>query len=77
MANQTVRYYGHYSNSARGKRKKADADNTLPCTLEPELSDIFPKEEDILNGVNRKYQDSWLSGICLQWTILALERSVY
>ena len=33
---QMVRYYGYYSNVARGKRKKADADDKIPCILEPE-----------------------------------------
>jgi hypothetical protein len=28
-----------YSNAARGKRKTADADDKIPCTLEPELTD--------------------------------------
>jgi hypothetical protein len=36
---QMVRYYGYYSNVARGKRKKADADDKIPCILEPELTD--------------------------------------
>ncbi len=36
---QRVRYYGQNSNAARGKRKKADADVTIPCILEPELTD--------------------------------------
>jgi len=30
---QMVRYYGYYSNVARGKRKKADADDNIPCIL--------------------------------------------
>ncbi len=34
-----ARYYGHYSNVARGKRKKADEDDKIPCILESELSD--------------------------------------
>jgi len=34
-----VRYYGYYSNVARGKRKKAGEDDKIPCILEPELSD--------------------------------------
>ena len=38
---QMVRYYGHYSNKARGLRKKAQADDQIPYILEPELS---PKE---------------------------------
>jgi len=36
---QMARYYGYYSNVARGKRKKADADDKIPCILEPELND--------------------------------------
>jgi len=32
---QMVRYYGYYSNVARGKRKKAAADDKIPCILEP------------------------------------------
>jgi len=31
-----VRYYGYYSNVARGKRKEAGTDDTIPCILEPE-----------------------------------------
>ncbi len=34
-----ARYYGYYSNVARGKRKKTDADDKIPCILEPELTD--------------------------------------
>jgi hypothetical protein len=34
-----VRYYGFYSNVSRGKRKKAAADDLIPCILEPELTD--------------------------------------
>lgn len=36
---QMVRYYGYYSNAARGKRKKVAADDQIPCILEPELYD--------------------------------------
>ncbi len=36
-----VRYYGHYSNVSRGRRKKAQTDNQVPYILESELS---PKE---------------------------------
>ena len=36
---QMARYYGYYSNVARGKRKKAAADDKIPCILEPELTD--------------------------------------
>jgi len=36
---QMVRYYGYYSNVARGKRKKAGAEDKIPCILEPEMTD--------------------------------------
>jgi len=36
---QMVRYYGHYINVVRGKRKKTDADDKISCILEPELTD--------------------------------------
>ncbi len=36
---QMARYYGFYSNVSRGKRKKADTDDLIPCILEPELTD--------------------------------------
>lgn len=36
---QMARYYGYYSNVTRGKRKNADADDKIPCILEPELTD--------------------------------------
>ena len=32
---QMVRYYGYYSNVARGKRKKDASDDLVPCILEP------------------------------------------
>ena len=32
---QMVRYYGYYSNVARGKRKAKGADDAIPCILEP------------------------------------------
>jgi hypothetical protein len=35
---QMARYYDFYSNVARGKRKKTDADDKIPCFLEPELT---------------------------------------
>ena len=31
-----VRYYGYYSNVARGKRKEKGTDNVIPCILEPD-----------------------------------------
>ncbi len=36
---QMARYYGYYSNAARGKRKNAGTDDNIPCILEPELTD--------------------------------------
>ena len=33
---QMVRYYGHYSNVSRGKRKKQDQDGLIPSILEPD-----------------------------------------
>ena len=33
---QMVRYYGHYSNVSRGKRKKEGLDDAIPCILEPQ-----------------------------------------
>ncbi|MBA4367465.1 MAG: hypothetical protein C0403_07485 [Desulfobacterium sp.] len=35
---QTVRYYGYYSNKCRGMRKKADNDSAIPAINHPELS---------------------------------------
>jgi hypothetical protein len=36
---QRVRYYGHYSNVARGKRKKAGVDDAIGAILNPQSSD--------------------------------------
>ena len=33
---QMVRYYGYYSNVARGKRKEEGTDDVIPCILEPQ-----------------------------------------
>ena len=33
-----VRYYGYYSDVSRGKQKKADVDDKIPCILEPEMT---------------------------------------
>jgi len=33
---QMVRYYGYFSNVSRGKRKKQDQDEWIPCILEPD-----------------------------------------
>ena len=35
-----VRYYGYYSNVSRGKRKKADVDDKIPCIRVSELTDM-------------------------------------
>ena len=35
---QMVRYYGYYSNVCRGKRRKENQDEWIPCILEPEES---------------------------------------
>ncbi len=43
---QMVRYYGHYSNASRGKRKKKDRDRLIPCILEPVES-------------SKKYRKNW------------------
>jgi hypothetical protein len=43
---QMVRYYGYYSNVARGKRKKADKDEMIPSILESE-------------GSSKEYRKNW------------------
>jgi len=43
---QMVRYYGYYSNVARGKRQKAGKDDAVPCILEPQ-------------GNEKAYRKSW------------------
>ena len=35
---QMVKYYGHYSNVSRGKRKKQNQDELIPSILEPDAS---------------------------------------
>ena len=35
---QMVRYYGYYSNVARGKRKKSDSDDVIHCIEQPAFS---------------------------------------
>ena len=35
---QMVRYYGYYSNVSRGKRKKQNQDERIPCILESDES---------------------------------------
>ncbi len=49
---QMVRYYGYYSNAARGKRKKAAVDDQVPCILEPELGNkAFRQKQMITSGI--------------------------
>src|SRR4030066_275999 len=43
---QTVRYYGYYSNVSRGKRKKQNQHEWIPCILEPE-------------GSSKEYRKNW------------------
>jgi len=43
---QMVRYYGHYSNVSRGKRKKQDQDGLIPSILEPD-------------GSSKEYRRNW------------------
>ena len=43
---QMVRYYGYYSNVARGKRKKAEEDDLIPSILESE-------------GSSKEYRKNW------------------
>jgi len=43
---QMVRYYGHYSNVSRGKRKKEDRDELIPSILEPD-------------GSSKEYRRNW------------------
>jgi hypothetical protein len=43
---QMVRYYGHYSNVSRGKRKKGDSDEWIPSIFEPD-------------GSSKEYRKNW------------------
>ena len=43
---QMVRYYGHYSNVSRGKRKRQDQDGLIPSILEPD-------------GSSKEYRRNW------------------
>lgn len=43
---QMLRYYGHYSNVSRGKRKKEDCDELIPSILEPD-------------GSSKEYRRNW------------------
>ncbi len=39
---QTVRYYGWYSNKSRGMRKKAGTDDTIPAVMPNDISSKNP-----------------------------------
>jgi hypothetical protein len=39
-----IRYYGYYSNVSRGKRKKEEQDDIIPCII----------EEDVISPEQRK-----------------------
>jgi hypothetical protein len=41
-----VKYYGHYSNVSRGKRKKQNQDELIPSILEPD-------------GSSKEYRRNW------------------
>ena len=43
---EMVRYYGHYNNVSRGKRKKQDQDGMIPSILEPD-------------GSSKKHRKNW------------------
>jgi hypothetical protein len=43
---QMVRYYGYYSNVSRGRRKRQNQDEWIPCILEPE-------------GSSKEYRKNW------------------
>jgi hypothetical protein len=43
---QMVKYYGHYSNVSRGKRKKQNQDELIPSILEPD-------------GSSKEYRRNW------------------
>ena len=43
---QMVRYYGHYSNVSRGKRKRQDQDGLIPSILE-------------LDGSSKEHRKNW------------------
>ena len=51
---QMVRYYGHYSNVARGKRKKQDQDGLIPSILEPVEDPDFSG-----GGSSKEFRKNW------------------
>jgi hypothetical protein len=51
---QMVRYYGYYSNVARGKRKMSDQDELIPSILEPVEDPDFSGD-----GTSKEYRKNW------------------
>mgnify|MGYP006285932615 CR=1 FL=1 len=51
---QMVRYYGHYSNVSRGKRKKEDRDEIIPSILEPVEDPDFSGD-----GSSKEFRRNW------------------
>ena len=49
-----VRYYGHYSNVARGKRKMQDRDELIPSILEPVEASDFSGD-----GSSKEHRKNW------------------
>jgi hypothetical protein len=51
---QMVKYYGHYSNVSRGKRKKQNQDELIPSILEPVEDPDFSGD-----GSSKEYRRNW------------------
>jgi hypothetical protein len=51
---QMVRYYGHYSNVSRGKRKRQDQDGLIPSILEPVEDPDFSGD-----GSSKEHRKNW------------------
>ena len=49
-----VKYYGHYGNVSRGKRKKHDQDDLVPSILEPVEDPDFSGD-----GSSKEYRRKW------------------
>ena len=54
-ASAGVRYYGHYSNVSRGKRKKQDQDGLIPSILEP----VESLQVERPDGSSREHRKNW------------------
>ena len=50
---QMARYYEFYSNVARGKRKKTDADGKIPCFLEP-VESLKVERPELTGKISRR-----------------------